>query len=58
MSGANRSRISYIPEDRQQVGMVADMTLAENMAIKSYYREPFAKRGILQPKCSRIMLKN
>jgi len=41
--------ISYIPEDRQQVGMVADMTLAENMAIKSYYREPFAKRGILQP---------
>lgn len=41
--------ISYIPEDRQEVGMVADMTLAENMAIKSYYREPFAKRGILQP---------
>ena len=41
--------ISYIPEDRQQVGMIADMTLADNLAIKSYYHEPFSKKGVLQP---------
>ncbi len=41
--------ISYIPEDRQQVGMVADMTLADNLAIKSYYHEPFSRKGVLQP---------
>ncbi|MBR5228423.1 MAG: ABC transporter ATP-binding protein [Firmicutes bacterium] len=39
--------IDYIPEDRNAVGMVMDFTLAENLALKSYYNEPFSIRGIL-----------
>ncbi|HZK29049.1 MAG TPA: ABC transporter ATP-binding protein, partial [Clostridia bacterium] len=39
--------LSYIPEDRQQTGIVPDMTLAENLAVKSYYRPPFSRRNIL-----------
>ena len=39
--------ISYIPEDRHNVGLVLDFSLSENLALKSYYKEPFAERGIL-----------
>lgn len=40
--------ISYIPEDRQDVGLVLDFTLAENLALKDYYKDPFCKKGVLQ----------
>ncbi len=40
--------ISYIPEDRQEVGLVLDFNLAENLALKEYFREPFCKKGVLQ----------
>ncbi len=40
--------ISYIPEDRQEVGMVLDFSLKDNLAIKTYYQPPFSKKGILQ----------
>jgi len=40
--------ISYIPEDRQEVGLVLDFDLAENLALKRYFKEPFCKKGILQ----------
>lgn len=39
--------ISYIPEDRQSFGLVLDFTLEENLALKSYFKEPFSKKGIL-----------
>ncbi len=39
--------ISYIPEDRHNFGLVMDFTLAENLASKNYYKEPFSKHGIL-----------
>lgn len=39
--------ISYIPEDRQTYGLVLDFTLSENLALKNYYKEPFAKKGII-----------
>lgn len=39
--------MSYIPEDRQSVGLVLDFTLADNLALKNYYKEPFSKKGIL-----------
>lgn len=39
--------LSYIPEDRQSVGLVLDFTLADNLALKNYYKEPFSKKGIL-----------
>ena len=40
--------IAYIPEDRQNVGLVLDFTLADNLALKNYYKEPFCKKGVLQ----------
>ncbi len=41
--------ISYIPEDRQSYGLVLDFDLQNNLALRKYYREPMAKRGVLQP---------
>lgn len=42
--------ISYIPEDRQNVGLVMDFTLSENIGLKGYFKEPFSKKGILNTK--------
>lgn len=42
------SGIGHIPEDRQKRGLVLDYTLAENMVLEVYYREPFSRKGILQ----------
>jgi simple sugar transport system ATP-binding protein len=39
--------IAYIPEDRQSYGVTLDLPLVSNLAIKSYYHEPFSKNGIL-----------
>ena len=39
--------ISYIPEDRQTYGLVLDFTLSDNLALKKYNQEPFAKHGIM-----------
>ncbi|MCM3588693.1 ABC transporter ATP-binding protein [Mesobacillus maritimus] len=39
--------ISYIPEDRQSFGLVLDFDISTNLALKQYYREPFARKGIL-----------
>ena len=40
--------ISYIPEDRQNYGLVMDFTLSENLGLKKYYQEPYCHNGILQ----------
>jgi simple sugar transport system ATP-binding protein len=40
--------ISYIPEDRQGTGVFLDFNLGDNLTLRKYYREPFAKKGILQ----------
>ncbi len=39
--------VSYIPEDRQSFGLVLDFSLSDNLALKTYYKEPFAPKGIL-----------
>lgn len=39
--------ISYIPEDRQSVGLILDFSLANNISLKNYYKEPFCKNGLL-----------
>lgn len=40
--------LSYIPEDRQQVGLVLDFSLEDNLALRNYYKEPFQKKSVLQ----------
>lgn len=39
--------ISYIPEDRQVYGLILDFTLSDNLVLRKFDREPFAKVGIL-----------
>lgn len=41
------NKISLIPEDRQARGLVLDMSVAENMVLENYAKEPFSRRGIL-----------
>jgi len=40
--------VTYIPEDRQGVGVFLDFDLQDNLALRKYYKEPFQKKGILQ----------
>ena len=42
--------ISYIPEDRQSMGLVLDYTLSDNICLKNYYKEPFCKKNLLDHK--------
>ena len=44
------SGIAYIPEDRQNYGLVMDLSLADNLGLRGYYKEPYAKGGILNQK--------
>ena len=45
--------ISYIPEDRQDVGLVMDFSLEDNLVLKTYRNERFSKNGILSHKAIR-----
>lgn len=37
--------VSHIPEDRQHMGMVGDMSLAENVMLMNIENEPYEKKG-------------
>jgi ABC-type uncharacterized transport system ATPase subunit len=41
--------LGHIPEDRHRRGLVLDFTLAENLALHDYEKEPFARLGWLRP---------
>ena len=41
--------VGHVPEDRQRDGMVSDLTVAENMALDTYFQAPFARGPILDP---------
>lgn len=43
----NLAGLSYIPEDRHNVGLVMDFTLSDNLALKSYFKEPFSTKGVV-----------
>jgi simple sugar transport system ATP-binding protein len=42
--------IAYIPEDRQNVGLVMGFTLADNLILKQYYKKDFSKHKVLDKK--------
>ncbi|WP_071130188.1 ABC transporter ATP-binding protein [Enterococcus timonensis] len=39
--------VSHVPEDRHKYGLVLEMSLAENIALQTYYQKPLSNRGIL-----------
>lgn len=39
--------VSHVPEDRHKYGMILDLTVAENFALQTYYKEPISKNGLL-----------
>ena len=39
--------VGHLPEDRHKYGLVLPLPLSENIALQSYYHEPFSKNGIL-----------
>ncbi|WP_027107745.1 ABC transporter ATP-binding protein [Lacticigenium naphthae] len=41
------SGLGHIPEDRHRVGLVLPMSVEENMALQTYYKEPLSKNGFL-----------
>ena len=42
--------ISHIPEDRHNMGMVADMSVDENLILMNYHMPEYSKHGILNRK--------
>lgn len=43
----NMSGLSHIPEDRQKHGLVLDYTLAENIALQTYFSPKLNKNGLI-----------
>lgn len=43
----NLEGISYIPEDRQNVGLVMDLSLSDNLALKNYFQPPFSNGSMI-----------
>lgn len=39
--------VGHVPEDRHRDGLVLNMTLAENTALQTYYKEPLSKNMVL-----------
>jgi ABC-type uncharacterized transport system ATPase subunit len=39
--------VGHVPEDRHKYGLVLDMSLAENIALQTYYKKPLSKNGVL-----------
>jgi general nucleoside transport system ATP-binding protein len=42
--------VGHIPEDRQRRGLVLEFSLAENVVLHDYSKEPFSKLGFLNPR--------
>ena len=45
--------LRYVPADRKRRGVVPDLSIADNAAIKNYRMAPYSKRGVLQPEAIR-----
>ncbi|GHU04538.1 ABC transporter ATP-binding protein [Alphaproteobacteria bacterium] len=44
----HRARLSYVPEDRHATGLVLDLSVAENAAMRDFSRRPFSSRGVMR----------
>jgi simple sugar transport system ATP-binding protein len=42
--------VGHIPQDRHRRGLVLEFSLAENLVLHDYAKEPFSKRGFLNPR--------
>jgi ABC-type uncharacterized transport system ATPase subunit len=38
----NEAQVAYVPADRHRFGLILPFTLADNLVLTSYYREPYA----------------
>ncbi len=47
------SFVGYIPEDRQKTGLLLDLSVAENLVIKDFWRPTYAQGGVLRYKTIR-----
>jgi simple sugar transport system ATP-binding protein len=45
--------VGYIPEDRQEDGLIGDFTVAENLALDVYDRPPYSRGPALNVECIR-----
>ncbi len=44
------SGIGFVPEDRTEDGLVAGFSIANNLVLDIFDREPFSKNGVLRPR--------
>jgi simple sugar transport system ATP-binding protein len=42
--------VGHIPEDRQRRGLVLEFSLAENLVLHDYDKEPYSRLGVLSPR--------
>ena len=42
-----RQGLAYIPEDRQNWGLILDFALSENLLLRRYDQEPYCVKGVL-----------
>jgi ABC-type uncharacterized transport system ATPase subunit len=42
--------LGYVPDDRRGTGLITNFPISYNLFLKSFDREPFTKRGVLQRK--------
>ena len=40
-------KLAYVPEDRRNMGLVLEFTVAENLVLRDIREPPFAKRGLM-----------
>jgi simple sugar transport system ATP-binding protein len=45
-----RRGVGHVPQDRVAVGVVGDMSVADNLAMKGYRTAPLATAGVLRPR--------
>jgi len=46
---AIQAGVSHVPEDRVEMGLVGDMSVAENLALKAYRTSEFSRGPVLHP---------